>query len=66
MVKVPTRIVIYVKDVSAITGRSDRSSRRLMADIRKRFERYYRGWVSIDDFCSFTGFTHETVKEHLR
>lgn len=66
MVKMPTRIVIYVKDIIAITGKSECTARRIMAAIKKKFGRTNRGGVSIDDFCSFIGFTHETVKEHLR
>lgn len=66
MVSMPTRIVIYVKDIAAITGRSECTARRIIAGIKKKFGRTNRGGISIDDFCNFTGFTHETVKEHLR
>ena len=61
----PTRIVIYAKDIMTITGRGESSARRMMAEIKKKFDRLNRGGISIDDFCSFTGFTHETVKANL-
>lgn len=66
MVKMPTRIVIYVKDIMFITGRSERSARQLLGEIKKEYNRSYQRGINIDDFCSFTGFKHETVKENLR
>ncbi len=66
MVKMPTRIVIYAKDIMTITGKSQCTARRMMAQIKKKFDRSARGGINIDDFCNFTGFTHETVKENLR
>lgn len=65
MVKMQTRIVIYAKDIMIITGRGQRSARRLMAEIKKKFDRPHRGGINIDDFCGFMGFNHETIKAYL-
>ena len=63
--KMPTRIVIYAKDIMNITGRGERTARQMMADIKKKFDRTSRGGIIIDDFCSYTGLKHETVKASL-
>ena len=65
MNKMPTRIVIYAKDIMLISGRSETAARRMMADIKKKFNRTTRGGINIDDFCNYTGFKHETIKECL-
>ncbi len=60
-----TRIVVYAKDIMNITGRGERTARKMIADIKKKFDRTAPGGINIDDFCSYTGFKHETVKENL-
>ncbi|MCU7551608.1 hypothetical protein OCK74_20985 [Chitinophagaceae bacterium LB-8] len=61
-----TRIILYTKDVIIITGKSDRTARRMIAAIRKKFHKDKDALVSVDDFCSFTGLKEEQVREILR
>jgi len=48
-----------------ITGRGERTARQMIADIKKKFNSPIRGGVNIDDFCSYTGLKHDTVKATL-
>ena len=65
MKTVPNRIVIYPKDVANITGQDKRTARRLLARIRKQFNKPDRAYVSIDEFCAFTGLKEEKVAPFL-
>jgi hypothetical protein len=38
-VMIPNRIVIYAKDISNITGRKERTARKMIAQIRKNTRR---------------------------
>jgi hypothetical protein len=61
----PTRIVIYVKDVMNITGRSERTARYLLFNIRKHFGKERGAFVTIEEFCEFTGMKREGVERFL-
>jgi hypothetical protein len=61
----PPRIVIYVKDVMNITGRSDRTARSLLCSIRKHFGKERGAFVTIEEFCEFTGMKNEMVEKFL-
>lgn len=66
MKAVPTRLVIYAKDVQQITGRCERSSYYLLQQIRKYFRKDPKAFVSVEEFCVYTGLREEEVKEQLR
>jgi hypothetical protein len=66
MNKVPTRIVLYAQDIMNITGRCKRTARRMIAAMRKKFNKPTRGFITIDDFCEFTGLTENYVVAYLR
>ena len=57
--------MVYTKDIMKITGRGERTARQMIADIKKKFNSPIRGGVNIDDFCSYTGLKHDTVKATL-
>jgi hypothetical protein len=61
-----TRIVLYTKDIIIITGKSESSARRMMAEIRKKYHKEKGALVSVDDFCGYTGLQEEKVRELLR
>lgn len=63
--KVPVRIVIYAKDVINITGRKERSAWKLLAQIRKKYNKEKGQFVTIDEFCEYTGIKEERVKPFL-
>jgi hypothetical protein len=60
-----TRLVLYTKDIIIITGKSDRTARRMIAAIRKKYHKEKNALVSVDDFCSYTGLKEEKVKALL-
>lgn len=62
---IPNRIVIYAKDVMNITGRKERAARHLLAQIRKKYKKEKGAFISIDEFCDFTGLRVERVSEFL-
>ncbi|MGV3529791.1 MAG: hypothetical protein ACO1OO_12905 [Flavisolibacter sp.] len=57
----PPRPVLYVTDVMKITGRRERSAYELLRKIRKKYNKPKDGFVSIDDFCEFTGLREERI-----
>jgi Fic family protein len=59
------RIIIYPKDVQRITGKSDRYGRMLLKKIRQQFLKEPHQFVSVDEFCQFTGLELEKVTRFL-
>lgn len=62
---VPRRTVIYAKDIQRITGRRIRTARKMLADIRKRYNKQRTDFVTVREFCSFTGIPEEDVRPYL-
>jgi hypothetical protein len=65
MKTIPNRITIYTKDVMNITGRRERTARKLLAKIRRHFSIPRNGFVSIEEFCNYTGLKEERVSSFL-
>ncbi|OYX24262.1 MAG: hypothetical protein B7Z06_09115 [Flavobacteriales bacterium 32-35-8] len=55
------RICIYPKDIQRITGKSYRQSTRLMQKIRTDLKKLENEFLTIEEFCSYTGLKHEQV-----
>jgi hypothetical protein len=55
------RIIIYPKDVQIITGKSERYGRSLLKQIKDHFKKSDHQFVSIEEFCTYTGLKHEQV-----
>lgn len=55
------RLVIYPKDVQRITGRCYRYSRMLLKDIRKHYNKEEYQYVTIEEFCLYTGLKLDLV-----
>lgn len=55
------RIVIYPKDVQRITGRCYRYSRLLLKDIKSHNNKQAHQYVTIEEFCQYTGLKLELV-----
>ena len=49
------RVCIYPKDVQRITGKSYSSSRLLLIDIKKYLNKREHQFITIDEFCDYTG-----------
>ncbi|MCU7549226.1 hypothetical protein OCK74_08870 [Chitinophagaceae bacterium LB-8] len=62
---VPTRIVIYAKDISNITGKKERTARKIIAQIRRRYNKKPGDLITIYEFCEHTGISEERVRQFL-
>ena len=60
------RIVLYIKDVLLIAGQGERSARRLMKKIKEKNGGSATLFISVQEFCAYTGLAEENVKELLR
>lgn len=60
------RVVIYPKDVEVITGKSERFGRRIIKLIKRAHGKTANQFVSIEEFCFFTGLDVEEVKHKLK
>jgi len=56
------RVCIYPKDVQRITGKSYKFSRLLLIDIKKTLNKQEHQFISIEEFCSYTGLKLEQVQ----
>ncbi len=58
------RVCIYPKDIQIITGKSYRQSIRLMQKIKTELQKQPNEFLTIDEFCNYTGIKYEQL-EHL-
>ena len=56
------RICIYPKDIVRITGKSERYARKLLDKIKIDLSKTENQFVSVDEFCQFTGLKIEQVQ----
>jgi hypothetical protein len=59
------RAVIYPKDVQRITGKSEKYSRRLLVKIKAEYAKEPHQFVSVTDFCQYTGLAPELVTKFI-
>lgn len=59
------RLCIYPKDVQRITGKSERYSRILLQKIKGKYEKEVHQFVSVEEFCLYTGLKKEHVQPLL-
>ena len=59
------RVVIYPKDVQRITGKSEKYGRRLLVQIKAKFAKEPHQFVSVIEFCQFTGLAPELVNKFM-
>lgn len=57
-----TRLCVYPKDVQRITGKSERYGRMLLLKIRESFNKEEHQFISIEEFCSYTGLKIDQVQ----
>ena len=62
---IPVRIVIYAKDIMLITGRKKRTAHKLLVQIRKQYNKDRGAFVTIQEFCAYTGLKEEQVLPFL-
>ena len=63
--RMPTRVVVYGKDVENMTGKQEHAARRLLQRIRKAFGKPKDGFVTIREFSLYTGIDEDLVREFL-
>jgi len=63
--KMPKRIVIYAKDVENITGKKTKAARKLLHRIREQNQKQKDSFVTVKEFCRFTGLGEDEVREFL-
>jgi hypothetical protein len=61
----PTRVVVYTKDVSNITGLGPRAARKLLSSIRKQLNKPKSSFITIEEFSVFTGIKEDLVRSAL-
>lgn len=62
---IPNRIVIYAKDIMNITGRKERAARKLLAKIKLKYNKGKGDFITVFEFCEFTGLKKENVNDFL-
>jgi hypothetical protein len=55
------RVCIYPKDIQRITGKSYRQSTRLMQNIKRDLNKLDKEFLTIEEFCTYTGIKYEQV-----
>jgi hypothetical protein len=60
-----TRLCVYPKDVQRITGKSERYGRMLLIKIRETFNKQDHQFISIEEFCLYTGLKVDQVQPLL-
>jgi hypothetical protein len=63
--KIPTRICIYAKDVINLTGRKPRAAWKLLARIKRKYNKGKGQFITIREFAEFTGISMEDVQNGL-
>ena len=66
MKMITTRIVVYAKDIMKITGRCERTARKIIADIRRAYDKHANAYITVDDFCRFMKFREAEVLAYLK
>lgn len=56
------RICIYPKDIVRVTGKSERYARKLIDKIKIQLSKNENQFISVDEFCQFTGLKIEQVQ----
>jgi GTP-sensing pleiotropic transcriptional regulator CodY len=59
------RIIIYPKDIQRITGKSERYGRLLLKRIKDHLKKEDHQFVTVDEFCTYTGLKDEQITKHL-
>ncbi|WP_197429063.1 hypothetical protein [Phnomibacter ginsenosidimutans] len=60
--RMPLRVVIYAKDIQLITGKKERSARRLLEAVRRHYGKRRNALVTVREFCMYTGLAEEDVR----
>ena len=64
--RLPTRVVLYTRDVENITGRRGRTARKLIQKIRDALGKSKDEFITIKEFSLFTGIEEDLIKDFLQ
>jgi hypothetical protein len=59
------RTVIYPKDVQRITGKSERTGRRILERIREVHGKEKHQLITVKEFSSYIGIDAETIQPYI-
>jgi len=59
------RVCVYAKDVQLITGRKESAARQLLKKIRQQYNIADHQFITVEDFCRYTGLKPEQVTPFL-
>ncbi|HEY9168353.1 MAG TPA: hypothetical protein VIN72_02590 [Lutibacter sp.] len=60
------RSCIFPKDIQCITGRSERSGRRLLHEIKTYFGKGSHQFVTSEEFSEYSGINIEVINDYLQ
>jgi len=60
------RLCIYPKDIQIVTGKSERYGRRLLKKIKDDIAKENHQYITVEEFCTFTGLKLEEVNRVLK
>lgn len=60
------QVIIRAKEAAALTGNTYGAGRLLLARIRKKFQKATGSYVSIGEFCAYTGLPRVEVAKALK
>lgn len=60
------RVVIYPKDIQLITGKSERYGRMLLRKIRIANQKTEHQFITISEFCNFTGISKAEIENLIK
>lgn len=60
------QVVIYPKEVASITGNSYEAGKRLLQRIRTKLGKDARAYVSVREFCQYTGLPEQEISAALQ
>jgi hypothetical protein len=61
-----SRVVLYSKDICTITGKKYRAARRLYHTILRNFNKKADQFITLEEFCSYTGIRPGLVQGMLK
>lgn len=59
------RSCIYLKDVQRITGKSERTGRRLLQKIKNELGKQEHQFVTVEEFAQYSGISAEVVQKYV-
>lgn len=59
------RVIIYAKDIQALTGKSERYGRLMIRKVKDHFHKADHHFVTIHEFCQYTGLTPDDIEAFL-